>query len=72
MTGVLITSLTIIGSITGSTSAVGQLSAVRVDGEILTNGDITLTFPSSNGFDCFEPGDVVGRTVTDVRSSAIH
>ena len=59
MSGVLITSLTIIGSITGSTSAVAQLSAVRVDGEILTNGDIVLTFPSSNGFDCFAPGDVV-------------
>ena len=29
------------------------------DGTLITNDFVTLTFPSSNGFDCFEPGDVV-------------
>ena len=45
------------------------------DGTLITNDFVTLTFPSSNGFDCFEPGDVVqGYTfdqVTDKTESLI-
>ena len=42
----------------GSSAAI--FAAVAVNGSILKDGTTILTFPSSNGFDCFEPGDVVG------------
>ena len=36
-----------------------SLTAVKVGNQRLVDGNTTLTFPSSNGFDCFETGDVV-------------
>ena len=38
----------------------GYIGQILIDGVPLTTDLITLTFPSSNGFGCFEPGDVVG------------
>ena len=38
--------------------AVGDPAMGGIGTTLLTN-KLVLTFPSSNGFDCFEPGDVV-------------
>ena len=49
--------------ITASSNAgnTGVLNGIEIDGKLLVDGDkqVELTFPSSNGFDCFETGDVV-------------
>ena len=49
-------------SVTASGSRSAALAAVKVGNQRLVDGNTTLTFPSSNGFDCFEPGDVVQGT----------
>ena len=56
--GSAITEISIARSSSGINSAIG-LSGIQIDGEYLFDGQTQLTFPTSNGFNCFDPGDVV-------------
>ena len=53
-----------VNSTNGAYSAI--INAIEFEDNILVDlepiGKVTLTFPSSNGFDCFEPGDVLQST----------
>jgi hypothetical protein len=64
-TGKRISLFKTIKSASGSSSFF--IYAVKADGNILidNNETVTLTFPSAQGFDCFEPGDVVQGIDTD-------
>ena len=57
---------TITFGILGSTPQDGAIYLIDEDGRevpIYVDGYATLTFPTSNNFDCFEPGDVVQNEV---------
>ena len=58
-------------SVTASGSRSAALAAVKVGNQRLVDGNTTLTL-ASNGFDCFEPGDVVqGMIGTKARFGVI-